>query len=57
MNVIIILGIIFTLWEGVITHLFPAHSQEYYQQAAQKWSTGIGPVSGSQYTEHTPQVI
>lgn len=43
MRAIIILGLIFTAWEGILTHFFPARSQDYYQKAAQKWSTGIGP--------------
>lgn len=43
MKAIIVLGIIFTVWEGIITHLFPTHSQEYYRKAAEKWSTGLKP--------------
>ncbi len=41
MKLVIILGVIFVLWEGFITHLFPAHSREHYEKAAQKWSTGL----------------
>lgn len=43
MNIVLVLGIIFTLWEGVITHLFPSRSREYYQKASENWSTGIAP--------------
>jgi len=41
MKLVIILGIIFTLWEGFITHLFRVHSREHYQKASEKWSTGL----------------
>jgi pilus assembly protein TadC len=41
MKLVIILGIIFVLWEGLITHYLPKHSKEQYEKAAEKWSTGL----------------
>lgn len=41
MKIVVILGIIFVLWEGLITHYLPKHSNEQYEKAAEKWSTGL----------------
>ncbi len=43
MKIVLVLGIIFALWQGLITHLLPPHSQEHYEKAAEKWSTGAIP--------------
>lgn len=40
MKVVIILAVIFIIWEYISKRL-PVHSQEEYEKAAEKWSTGL----------------